>query len=203
MIEPGHDRLSVVRQCALVSLGRSTFYRAPAAETAENLALMRLLDAQFLETPWYGSRQMVRQLRRQGRTVEPRQHLTASDACVVVDLDGRDAPGDLGAHLHRRHGFDVAGRANLSYKVALGDGLHAKACRKGQGTRPQCEPQNASRDGDESRRRPPDKPPVLPPLALALDQLRERTAWRAGGHRYRSCGHRPRPQHVPCPVGVR
>jgi hypothetical protein len=28
--------------------------------TAENLALMRLIDAQFLETPWYGSRQMAR-----------------------------------------------------------------------------------------------------------------------------------------------
>jgi len=69
MIEPGHDRLSVVRQCALVWLGRSTFYRAPAAETAGNLTLMRRLDAQFLETPWYGSRQMARQLRRQGHAI--------------------------------------------------------------------------------------------------------------------------------------
>lgn len=69
MIEPDHAGLSVVRQCTLVSLGRSTFYRAPAAETAANLALMRLLDAQFLETPWYGSRQMVRHLRRQGHAV--------------------------------------------------------------------------------------------------------------------------------------
>ena len=62
MIEPGHPRLSIVRQCALVSIGRSTFYRAPAPETAENLLLMRLLDEQFLETPWYGSRQMMRHL---------------------------------------------------------------------------------------------------------------------------------------------
>lgn len=30
---------------------------------------MRLLDAQFLETPWYGSRQMARCLRRQGYMV--------------------------------------------------------------------------------------------------------------------------------------
>src|SRR6185437_4907702 len=64
--QPGHPRLSIVRQCALVSIGRSTFYRAPAPETAENLALMRLLDEQFLETPWYGSRQMARHLRRLG-----------------------------------------------------------------------------------------------------------------------------------------
>jgi putative transposase len=69
MIEPDHPHLSVVRQCALVSIGRSTFYRAPAPETVENLLLMRLLDEQFLETPWYGSRQMTRHLRRQGHAV--------------------------------------------------------------------------------------------------------------------------------------
>jgi putative transposase len=69
MIEPDHPHLSVVRQCALVSIGRSTFYRARAPETAENLLLMRLLDEQFLETPWYGSRQMARHLRRQGHAV--------------------------------------------------------------------------------------------------------------------------------------
>jgi putative transposase len=69
MIEPGHPRLSIVRQCALVSIGRSTFYRAPTPETAENLLLMRLLDEQFLETPWYGSRQMTRHLRRLGHAI--------------------------------------------------------------------------------------------------------------------------------------
>src|SRR5690349_3840577 len=34
-----------------------------------NLALMRLIDEQFLETPWYGSRQMARHLRREGYAV--------------------------------------------------------------------------------------------------------------------------------------
>lgn len=62
LIEPGHERLSVVRQCELVSISRSSFYYEPVEETAENLALMRLIDAQFLETPWYGSRQMARRL---------------------------------------------------------------------------------------------------------------------------------------------
>ncbi len=39
----------------LVSISRSAFYYQPAGETPLNLELMRLLDAQFLETPWYGS----------------------------------------------------------------------------------------------------------------------------------------------------
>ena len=66
MVEPGHPQLSVVRQCKLVSISRSGFYHRPAGETALNLELMRLIDAQFLETPWYGSRHMARHLRREG-----------------------------------------------------------------------------------------------------------------------------------------
>jgi transposase InsO family protein len=66
MIDPGHPRLSIVRQCELASISRSSFYREPTAESEETLRLMRLIDEQFLETPWYGSRQMARHLRRQG-----------------------------------------------------------------------------------------------------------------------------------------
>jgi putative transposase len=69
MIEPGHPKLSVVRQCELVSISRSGFYYQPSGETPLNLTLMRLIDVQFLETPWYGSRQMARHLRREGYTV--------------------------------------------------------------------------------------------------------------------------------------
>lgn len=69
MIEPEHPRLSIVRQCELVSISRSGFYHCPAGETLLNLELMRLVDVQFLETPWYGSRQMARQLRREGHVV--------------------------------------------------------------------------------------------------------------------------------------
>src|SRR5271156_5645871 len=66
MIDPGHPRLSIVRQCELASISRSSFYREPTAENEETRRLMRLIDAQFLETPWYCSRQMARHLRRDG-----------------------------------------------------------------------------------------------------------------------------------------
>jgi putative transposase len=69
MIEPGHPQLSVVRQCELVSISRSGFYYQPTGETPLNLMLMRLIDEQFLETPWYGSRQMARHLKREGYSV--------------------------------------------------------------------------------------------------------------------------------------
>jgi putative transposase len=54
MIEPGHPRLSIVRQCELASISRSSFYREPTAVSEATLRLMRLIDEQFLETPWYG-----------------------------------------------------------------------------------------------------------------------------------------------------
>jgi putative transposase len=68
-IEPDHPELSIVRQCELVSISRSGFYYQPAGETPLNLELMRLVDRQFLETPWYGSRPMARHLRREGYAV--------------------------------------------------------------------------------------------------------------------------------------
>ena len=65
-MEPDHPRLSIVRQCNLLSITRSAYYYQPTGESALNLELMRLIDEQYLETPWYGARQMARHLRRLG-----------------------------------------------------------------------------------------------------------------------------------------
>ena len=69
MVDPTHARLSIVRQCRLVSVARSSCYYEGTGESPLNLRLLRGIDAQFLETPFYGSRQMTRWLRRQGDTV--------------------------------------------------------------------------------------------------------------------------------------
>lgn len=69
MIEADHPELSLVRQCELMSIARSSYYYQPTGESAFNLELMRLMDAQYLKTPWYGSRQMTRHLRRRGYRV--------------------------------------------------------------------------------------------------------------------------------------
>jgi len=47
MIDPDHERLSIRRQCELVSISRASFYRQPAGETPE---LMRVIDEAFMET---------------------------------------------------------------------------------------------------------------------------------------------------------
>jgi putative transposase len=54
--------LSVAAQCELLGLARSTYYYEPATESAENLALMRRIDEQYLNTPFFGSRRMALEL---------------------------------------------------------------------------------------------------------------------------------------------
>ena len=66
MIARDRPDLSLSRQCRLLSISRSSFYYAPKGESPENLALMRRIDGLFLMYPFYGSRQMARQLRREG-----------------------------------------------------------------------------------------------------------------------------------------
>ena len=73
MIEPGLPNLSVGKQCALLSISRSSFYYEPKGETAMNLDLMRLIDKQFLETPFYGVRQMTWHLRNEGHLVNEKR----------------------------------------------------------------------------------------------------------------------------------
>ena len=63
MVSRDH-KLSVRRQCSLLTLTRSNLYYEPKGESAENLRFMEIIDKQFLETPWYGSRQMARQMKR-------------------------------------------------------------------------------------------------------------------------------------------
>lgn len=69
MIEPEHAQLGIVRQCELIGISRSSWYYRPRGESELNLRLMRELDEQYLITPWYGSRQMARHVRRLGHEV--------------------------------------------------------------------------------------------------------------------------------------
>lgn len=70
MIEPENKELSISRQCELIGLSRSSFYRKPlSGESSENLELMRLIDEEYTRHPFYGTRQMRNHLRRKGHRV--------------------------------------------------------------------------------------------------------------------------------------
>ena len=105
MVDPNHPRISIVRQCRLVSIARSSFYDAGTGESPLTLRLMRLIDEQFLETPFFGSRQMTRWLRRQGDMV----------GCVATfqkrqESDWSSRPGSVSC----RHLEQVVDELNLS-----------------------------------------------------------------------------------------
>lgn len=57
-------RLTVTRQCQLLSISRASFYYQPASETPENLALMREIDQIHLDYPFLGTRRMTDTLNR-------------------------------------------------------------------------------------------------------------------------------------------
>jgi len=61
--------LSIAAQCELLGIPRSSYYYEPVPESQENLRLMRLIDQQYLATPFYGSRRMCQHLVRAGHSV--------------------------------------------------------------------------------------------------------------------------------------
>ena len=69
LLEPNHPELSLRRQCDLLGLARATYYYQPAGESELNLRLMRLLDEQYLKTPFYGWPKLTAWLRQQGYAV--------------------------------------------------------------------------------------------------------------------------------------
>ena len=67
-IEANHLHLSIQRQCELIKLPCSSYYRKSreGQESPKNMELMRLIDEEYTKHPFYGSRQMRNYLRRKG-----------------------------------------------------------------------------------------------------------------------------------------
>ena len=69
MVDCQHPSLSVVNQCKLLGISRSGLYYQPVGIPEEELTLMKLIDGQYLSTPFYGARRMALWLRKQGYKV--------------------------------------------------------------------------------------------------------------------------------------
>ncbi len=66
MVDRQHPSLSAVRQCALLGISRSSLYYRPVGDSQEGLGLMKMIDQQYLDTPFYGSRRMAAWLMSRG-----------------------------------------------------------------------------------------------------------------------------------------
>ena len=69
LVEREDRALPVTQQCRLLGVSRASVYRRPAEVSDEERAIMALIDRQYLERPYYGSRRMAAWLRRQGHAV--------------------------------------------------------------------------------------------------------------------------------------
>ena len=66
MIDSQHPDVSILRQCNMLNISRSSVYYKCKKVKKEGLELMRIIDEQYLKTPVYGSRSMRSYLRRLG-----------------------------------------------------------------------------------------------------------------------------------------
>jgi len=69
LVEHDDPALSVVAQCRLLKIARSTLYYKPAPVDPDDLALMHRMDELYTASPFYGSRRMAAVLRRDGIVV--------------------------------------------------------------------------------------------------------------------------------------
>ena len=120
MAEHGGE-LSLERQCELLGVGRPSLYRELAGESESSLALMRRVDELYMDSPFHGSRQMARHLRRE-ETVGPAPRSPAdaadpSEGGVPEAADQRAALGAQGVPVPapRRGGGAEVWCADITY----------------------------------------------------------------------------------------
>jgi putative transposase len=98
LIEPD-AALSIRRQCALLSLHRSTVYYRPEPAPSEDLALMRQIDEEYTRHPFYGSRKIMLWLRTQGVEVNRKR---VQRLMRIMGLEAI-APGPSTSRPHPEH----------------------------------------------------------------------------------------------------
>ena len=65
MVDRSHPSLSIACQCQLLGISRSGLYYQPKGISEGDLTLMKLIDRQYLATPFYGARKIAAWLKSQ------------------------------------------------------------------------------------------------------------------------------------------
>ena len=109
-IEPAHKKIPVYRQCELLGLSRSSLYYKPRGRTEYNEMLMKLIDKQYVETPFYGIDKMTEFLCCQGN------HVNHKRVRRLMRQMGLEAVYPL-----RKHGLSISDRQHKIYPYLLSD----------------------------------------------------------------------------------
>lgn len=65
MLESKNPRISIKRQCELLSISRTQYYYKPQQESVANVKLMRRIDELYIKHPYYGVKRMTAQLKQE------------------------------------------------------------------------------------------------------------------------------------------
>jgi len=102
------SELSILHQCKLLGLCRSSLYYRPQPVSAADLALMRRIDELHLEYPFLGARKLARMLTREGVAVG-RRHVGS-----LMRLMGIEA-------IYRKRRTSLPGQGHPVYPYLLGN----------------------------------------------------------------------------------
>jgi len=69
VVDRRHPLLSVASQCRMLDISRSGLYYQPKGIPEEELTLMKLIDRQYLATPFYGARKIAAWLKSQNYSI--------------------------------------------------------------------------------------------------------------------------------------
>jgi len=109
-IEPGYKEIPVYRQCELLSLNRSSLYYTPCRDTQHNEQLMKLIDKQYIQTPFYGIDKMTEWLHRHGQSVNHKR------VCRLMRQMGLEA-----VYPRRKRGLSLPDKQHKIYPYLLKD----------------------------------------------------------------------------------
>lgn len=73
MVEKEQSAVSLTKQCELLGIHRSGLYYRPAQESQMNLDIMKKLDDQYFETPFYGVLKLTALFQNQGLRVNKKR----------------------------------------------------------------------------------------------------------------------------------
>ena len=125
--------LSLSRQCAVLGVSRSSQYYRPKGESAEDLALMRRMDELHMAYPFYGSRQLMRHLRREG-VAAGRHRIRRLMRLMGMEATYRRPRTSVASPEHRVFPYLLRGltisRADHVYAYATGTFSSRKMARK-------------------------------------------------------------------------
>jgi len=109
-IELDNKKIAIYRQCELLSLNRSSLYYTPCRDTQYNEQLMKLIDEQYIQTPFYGIDKMTEWLRRDGHYVN---HKRVRRLMRQMGLEA--------VYPHRKRGLSIADKEHKIYPYLLKD----------------------------------------------------------------------------------